>query len=65
MVVTVDVAKDLNRRLEVLDEIGLGLEYLGDLVYQLKHLVFPDMEWFHQRNRSLPLHRLEEILDEE
>ena len=65
MVVTVDVAKDLNRRLEVLDEIGLGLEYLGDLVYQLKHLVFPDMEWFHQWNRSLSLHRLEEILDEE
>jgi len=65
VVVTVEVSEDLDGWLEVLDEHGLGVEHLGDLADELKHLLLLDVEGPHQRDGDLTLSWGKQIFDEE
>ena len=60
-----NVSKDLDGRLEVLDQDGLSLEHQGDLIDEFKHLFPLNVEWSHQWGCSLAFLWLEEVLDEE
>ena len=65
VVVAVDVTKDLDRRLQLLDKHRLLLEDLADLVDQLEHLLTLDVEGAHKRDCLLTVSRRQETINEE
>ena len=65
MIITMDVSKDFDWWLEMLDQIWLSLEHLSDFINKFKHLLFLDLERSHQRDCCLTFLWLEEFLYEE
>lgn len=65
MVITVEVSKDLDRRLQILDQSWLSHEHLLALVNQLEHLISLDSERLELLLSFLSFLRLEKIFDED
>jgi len=61
----VQVAKDLNRRLQLLDQHGLLLEDLHCFIDEFEDVLLFNHEWPHHRNRLLTISWREQVLDED
>ena len=64
IVIAMQVAKYLDRWLQLLDEHGLLLEDLHDLVDKFDHVFLLDDKGSHQRDRLLAVSRRQQVLDE-
>ncbi len=65
VVVAVDVPENFDRRLQVLDQIGLCSEHMHDLIDELKYLLLLNVEGSHRRDCCLSLTWLQQVFDEE
>jgi len=64
-VISVDIAENFDRRLQIFYEHGLSLEHLHNFLNEFKNLLFLDMEWPHGRHSLLTLPRRKQIFDKE
>ena len=65
VIVTVEIAEDLDGWLKVLDEHRLCCEHLSHLIDELQYLFFLDVEGSHEWDCCLTLPWCQQVLDEE